>query len=981
VFADEPASAGKAPVAATLVTSGAPPARPFASVSGLKAEMARLKAKIAARREAIEKKNGKSAAEGDKGQKEVGLGYIESLLWRVQLRAFPRDTVDAEAYRRAAQHRLRMPGSQIGASKAPTSPRAGGDISAARVDIGKSLGKWEYVGPRAATPPRQQFFGPVDSFISGRVNGITFDPNTQGTAYLAAAGGGVWKTTDGGVNWTALGDRLNYLHTNAIAVKKTSTASPTPAVYLGMGDFNGRIGGLGIGFPTGVYRSVDGGATWALRGTEFAGTAVSAIEVDPDAPNIVTATTGRGSQASGGGIWRSTNAGDTWSRATAIQGDWNDLELGVPDPVTRKRFYYATHLNDGLYRSDDQGATWNKLNVPLIYNGKPVGGFLVGLELAVSRLDSKTVYVVDAGTDAGDGKMFKSTDAGATWLEITGTYPTVAGDTWPQAWYDLHLTAGQGVNRDGLPEDVLYVGTLALAGSVGGSFDWTNLSLTSTGERNFGLDRIHTDQQCMAVDPFDPNHMLVGNDGGVYGMTFDPGTGVWNFDITLNRTLGVMQFYKADWHPTDPKKMLGGTQDNATPHSQGNLNQWVNIGFGDGAGCAINPKTPAIQYASAQGQFLFRTLDEWKTLAFIRPDFGTDRLPFIGTIALDPTQPNYLYAATNYLWRYDENNPDLDPTRRWTARVGGTELAPDGGVLISIAVAPSNSNVVYVGSDRGHLWVTFNAFAATPVWKRLDSAPLPVRAIMSLSVNPFNFADVIIGLSGTGSGHLWRCANSRASAWTFTNQSGSGVSALPDIPLNAVTRDANDPVLTFYAATDIGVFTTINGGQNWTDATRGTAIDPKTGLPVDLGLPFVDCEDIKYVADTGYLNVATFGRGMWRFNVSAVAGNPDLRITPTLRRVNGEIRVTLTIVNQGGPARNVQITGGSLKLLLRTGAAVPTTTTVPISAGNIAEGGRVNVTLAFPGSVGTPGSAATLSVTGTHNAGTFGLNNFRTRLP
>ena len=196
-----------------------------------------------------------------------------------------------------------------------------------------------------------------------------------------------------------------------------------------------------------------------------------------------------------------------------------------------------------------------------------------------------------------------------------------------------------------------------------------------------------------------------------------------------------------------------------------------------------------------------------------------------------------------------------------------------------------------------------------------------------------------------------------------------------------MTRDANDPVLTFYVATDIGVFTTINGGQTWSDATRGTAVDPKTGLPVDLGLPFVHCEAIKYVADTGYLNVATFGRGMWRFNVSAVAGNPDLRITPTLRRVNGQILVTLTIVNQGGPARNVQITGGSLKLMAGTGAAVPTTTTLPISAGNLAEGGRVNVTLAFPGSVGAPGSAATLSVTGTQNSGTFGLNNFRTRLP
>src|SRR4029077_12664564 len=110
----------------------------------------------------------------------------------------------------------------------------------------------------------------------------------------------------------------------------------------------------------------------------------------------------------------------------------------------------------------------------------------------------------------------------------------------------------------------------------------------------------HNDQHSFAVNPNNPNEMLVGNDGGAYLLAFNPTTNDWSFDTRLNENLGITQFYKADFSPTDPAYMLGGAQDNSTPVAGGDLTKWMNVGGGDGGFTAINPVNPKIQYATSQ---------------------------------------------------------------------------------------------------------------------------------------------------------------------------------------------------------------------------------------------------------------------------------------------------------------------------------------------------------------------------------------------
>ena len=284
-------------------------------------------------------------------------------------------------------------------------------------------------------------------------------------------------------------------------------------------------------------------------------------------------------------------------------------------------------------------------------------------------------------------------------------------------------------------------------------------------------------------------------------------------------------------------------------------------------------------------------------------------------------------------------------------------------------------------------------------FRQINTATLPVRPITSISVNPTHPEDILVTLGGTGGGHVYRCQNTRSSTVVWTDQSGVVTSStdpnfftrLPDIPVNGIARDASDPVNTLYIATDVGVFVTTDQGTTWQDATT------------PLGLPNVQCIGIKFVTIAGVsnLNVATYGRGVWRINTTTaqqVFDTPNLKSTFTLNRIGNEIFAVVTITNEQkkdplgnnlptGLAENVQITSSSL---FRT-TAVGTTTTLPITLGAIAVGSSRSLTMRYPGSVGVAGAAADFRVAGTYvtqNTNLQGpiVNNtafpdVRTRLP
>ncbi|MBC8137538.1 MAG: hypothetical protein H8F28_16780, partial [Fibrella sp.] len=717
--ATHPGFAQTNPSAESLLEAG----NELNSVSGLKALVAKSKAREQMAERAL------TIARRKKGTNVKALSrtlrnghksaWYEARLDYIRQRAYPNDTIDSLAYQTAVSQRQLLAPAVIngaatttlvkGAVAAAASPAAvGAPVGATLVPRGSA---WEFVGPKKLDVPYTTYYGPEGSDTSGRVNGLTFDPNNPNIAYLASAGGGVWKTVDGGANWYPLGDNLTYLQTSAVAV----SAKNTQIVLLGLGDYNGFTSG----YSQGMMRSTDGGRTWQSVGANLMnGASVSAILFDPDQPDVVIATTGRGA-LEGSGLFRSTNAGVTWTRivptghARSNIAYWSDVKAGVPDPVTKKRYLYATvevtnvANGAGVYRSENNGATWKQITLPTSTS--------YGIRVAPSATDPNGVYFVSAQTNS----IYKGVKAAATdtytWTNITGTDPvdqgSWAGYNWSQDTYDLHLTCAAQV-VDGNVADVVYFGAISIAALKGGGASgtaWNNFGRTYSASST-----THNDQHCMAVFPKDPNIMLIGNDGGVYRVDYNSAAPQpWKVRADLSATLGITQFYTGDWSPSNPNMMLGGTQDNATPQVRFSLADWNNVGGGDGCGVGINPTNNLVQYASSQFVNLYRTTDGFAfsgggsfgpdSYASTATLWSQDRKPFIGQMNVDPTYPHPLYVGTDYLWRWNEDGRSSF-VNRWEGRLGNQLLT--SGQVETIAIAHSDPNRLYVGTSEGNLWMS-----------------------------------------------------------------------------------------------------------------------------------------------------------------------------------------------------------------------------------------------------------------------------------
>ena len=972
---------------------------------------------LEAAREKAEKSGKIATPEGEKakGEEESEAGdYLEAYLQYLKVRAFPNDTLDPRATQRAVKHRDAMPpaifgggdngsgnvGGNPGNGTNPPGGKTGKQFDGIKyapngTPIGSNVAPaatgptWEFVGPRNLPPPYQVYYGPPNSILSGRVNAIAFDPITPSVVYLVAAGGGVWKSTDGGSNWKVLSDipTFSSLQASSVAVQPGNSN----LVMVGMGDFDGNNG---FGLSQGIMRSANGGQTWSNVASSpvsgLGGKAVSSIVFDPDNPNIVIATAGHPASR----IYRSTNAGLTWTATQSPVGDWSQGSISGARDASGGRAYWASATRDGIYKSTDRGLTWAKQPVPLAFDPRPDS--YGNIRVSASKVNPNVAYVIDGSTNLLDGRLFRTDNAGASWTDITGTYPdgfgfdslarrsATPGYNWSQSFYDLPLVAGTFA-LNGTAREVVFGGGITIAGTVNGGPAFSDIGLTY---QPGATARSHSDQHAVAFDPFNQYSTLIGNDGGVYRTVYNPATGTWSTagGLQLSKTLGITQIYHADYHPTNPDIMITGAQDNASPYSGGDLQNWTNPGAGDGAGNAINPQNTLIQYASSQNQNVSLTTDGWQSAQGFTPftmngPYDGDRLPFIGTMAINPSRPNLLFVGTNYLWMWNQN------TQSWLRHVGDKEFST-GGTVSAIAVSRTDANVVYVGTDDGKIFITREATAIDPTsgatkarWVQLQNG-LPAASLTSINVNPNNPYDILVTLGGTGSGqgHVYRATNTffdltptlpASIPALFTNQSGfPGFTALPDVTVNDITRDPADPENTWYAATDIGVFMTKTSGTKWLDATT------------PLGLPNVQVNAIKAVPGTGFLNVATFGRGVWRIKLadSTVAdpGAPVITVKPAYARLNGNIVVSLNITNSGGPATNLAV--GPVTLTVA-GTAYNATSTVPANIARLAGGATQVVEVTFPGTVGRTGALAVLNVSGTYDGGTFQLTGTRTRLP
>jgi probable HAF family extracellular repeat protein len=252
---------------------------------------------------------------------------------------------------------------------------------------------------------------------------------------------------------------------------------------------------------------------------------------------------------------------------------------------------------------------------------------------------------------------------------------------------------------------------------------------------------------------------------------------------------------------------------------------------------------------------IYRTLNAWRTyppqdISF-RSTVTGDVVAGFSPLLVLPSDTTALYAATRVLWRYD---PTASPP--WTKTPGNKLLAGNNNYVLSLASGCAG-NTLYTGSLDGFVFRTPDAGAT---WTTAGSPllGLPVLAVTAISVDPGNANSILVGFGGNGASHLWQCLDTSVAApvWTNVSAPGAGIASLPDVQLNAIVRDPGDPEHTWYVGTDIGVFQTLNAGQSWGDANQ------------PLGLPNMQVNDLKVAPGTGYLYAASFGRGIWRLNLS-----------------------------------------------------------------------------------------------------------------
>ena len=690
----------------------------------------------------------------------------------------------------------------------------------------------------------------VSQAASGRITGIATSPTDAGTIYIAAAGGGVWKTTNAGVSWTPMTDGQQTLSMGAIAV----APSNGKVLYAGTGEAN-NAGDSNFG--VGILRSTDAGATWTLsKGPanifETAGLTTSKIAVDPTNPNIVYAAMANLGEnkafRDGTGIYKSTDGGVTWFDTTSSINTnvaYSDVEI---NPATPSTLYMAVgsvfgSTSNGVYESTNSGASWTALNLGVANTdyGRT--------SIAIAPTNPMVIYAtVESASTSGVLLVARTDDGGATWSNVTPTVNYMGGQGWYDQWVIVNPTNPANVYVGGSAGD-----SSPVLESTNSGVTWSEIGSSSSGNGGNGP---HADHHAAAFTA--DGKLLDGNDGGIWRLDNPSTTSIKWTD--LNSALSTIQFQSIALNPTDPTIALGGSQDNGTERYTGSLG-WTLTDGGDGGEVAFSQQDPSIAYhvapiASFGPTNYFRKSTDggktWGSYANGLPSSGnseeggpSQNTNFYAPFSVDPNNGSRLILGSSDLYI------STDAAVTWTNLTAGKTGWPSTNPVDALAISHTNAgktiyasissgsgSQVLVSTDDGQTWAT-------------KDLPTGTGRVSDLEIDATNDQIAYATTSSfgtTSTSHVFRTTNGGGS---WTSISGN----LPDLPTWSLKIDPNTPN-TFYVGNDTGVFVTTNLGATWN--------------PMGTGLPDAQVLQLDLNSTYNTLGAATHGRGLFEIPTVAV---------------------------------------------------------------------------------------------------------------
>ena len=686
------------------------------------------------------------------------------------------------------------------------------------------------------------------AFLSGRIADIVTHPDNANVWYVAVGSGGVWKTENAGTTWSPIFDDQSTYSTGCITLDPSNPST----VWVGSGE---NVGGRHVAYGDGIYKSTDDGKTWknmGLKNSEH----ISEIIVHPDNSDVVWVAVQGPLWSKGGerGLYKTTDGGANWKQVLG-NNEWTGVTDIMVDPRNPQIIYAATwdrHRTvaalmgggpgSGIHRSDDGGNTWRKLT-----NGLPSSNMgKIGITISPQQPD--VVYAA-IELDRTKGGVYRSANRGESWTKMSNT---VSGGTGPHYYQELYASPHEF--------DRLYLMNVRVLTSGDGGKTFSQLP-----ERNK-----HSDNHAIVFKKEDPNYIMLGTDAGIYE-SFDSAK-TWRYI----KNLPLTQFYKVAVNNAEPfYHMFGGTQDNgsaggpsATDEREGIANKhWYKTLFADGHQSATDPVYNDIIYAETQQGGLHRvdltTGEQVSVQPQARAGEPHERFNWDAPILVSPHNPARLYFASYRVWKSESRGDDWesisgDLTRneeRITLPIMGRQQSWDNAwdvgamsnynTITSLSESPIQEGLLYAGTDDGFIQVSENggdSWRAIPV----TNLGLPARSFVNdIKADLYDVNTVYVALDNHKEGDF------NPYLYKSTDKGLTWKSISNNIPKRTlVWRMVQDNVKKnlLFAATEYGVYTSLNGGDSWQK------------LP---GTPTISFRDITIQKRENDLVAASFGRGFF----------------------------------------------------------------------------------------------------------------------